>query len=711
MLAVAAALVAARLLLAVPFDIPLQVDELGYLGNARYLANGSGLVATAGRAPYKVGYPLLLVPAARLCDGRAGPLRRAAQLVNAILAAAMIPLGVWLGSRLRPRLAFADLLAAATCVALYPALSLYATTAMAFNLLATGYLAYLCLARAATAAAARPLPWLLWGTVAGALYVAHERALPWLGTALVAALAAATKARRWQPLLLLPAAIATSGLQLVVTVPGGAYDTAGTAVTTIATALRATGTLVATACGQPWYLWLATGGLLVTGLTAAVTGCRGADRLRGPGLFWWAVTGSAVGTCALSVLHMAHRQEPRFTHWIYGRYNESVVAGILLIALLALAGGTPAQRARTVWRGSAVALAGLAALTLPLRLLWTPRIGPPFGFNAIATCFYDLVIGWGLLRAAALAASVALALALAYGRSWRLGLVATSALFVAMTAAAGHSYWLPKTRDRSRERQLVRVVHEIAPARRHLDYDRRDWPSFYFYNNSFLLPDWSLAVADVAHDAHPVGDLVVSSRRDLGSAVPGARLVGLERLPSGYPPYIQGLWVRPGSLADTLAARGWLMPAAFPCRLDEADLAARLELAGLADGARITSGAAIPLELWLEHRGSAPWPDRHGWRRRAHTVAVALRWHPADDHGASTLRLLELPRMLYPGEHVRLPAVAWATADDGSPLPPGAYHLVVSVAQRNQAAVPVDGPVSLTRRVVIVAAATSDPGA
>jgi len=694
-----AALVLLRLLLAAPLAVPLQVDELGYLGNARYLATGEGLVTAVGRAPYKVGYPLLLAPAALLGDVDAETMLRAAQALNALLAACLVPLGVWLAGRLRPVLGFRDRLLAASCVALYPAVTMYATTAMAFTVLVAGYLLYLVLGwRACHGGSAGA--WAAWGGLAGGLYLVHERTIGWLAAATAAAIVAAVARRRATPLLLVPAAAAVASIQWLVPVPGGAYATGAQAVETLAAVLRQPSMLVAAASGQPWYLWLSSGGVLAVGLLAAVPLGRRGDGLAGGPLFWLTATGSAASMVAISVLHMAHRHDPRMTHWIYGRYTESVAVAALLVAVVALAG--PDARRRRVLPGVTLAALGLlAVLTVPLRLLWTPRIGEPFGFNAAGICLWQQLGGFGLLRTPLLGALVAVLLAAAFGLRWRLGVVALGGFFAASTWAATVGYWIPMSADRAREAQLARTIARIQPEGGTLLYEARDWPNFHFYSYSYRLPGHRLEVVWPAAGPPADGQLLISSRRRPGPRTEGWRMVGLEWLPRGHPPYIQSLWVRPGSLADRLRAAGWLLPAEFPSMLPARALAAELRWRGVADGTVVSPGGTVEARLELAHRGTTPWPHRRGWKDPRHTVTVVVRW-TADATGAlAAERQLELPWTVYPGDEVRLAAGLAAKGDDGRPLPPGRYRVVAAVAQRDDRRVPRLGGDAAEVRVVV----------
>ncbi len=697
------ALVALRLLLATPLTVPLQVDELGYLGNARYLATGEGLVTATGRAPYKVGYPLLLTPAALLGDVGAEAMLRAAQTLNALLAAGLVPLGVWLAGRLRPGLGFWDRLLAASCVAVYPAVTMYATTAMAFTALVTGYLGYLVLAwRACHGGSAAA--WAAWGGLAGALYLIHERTIGWLAAATAAAIVVAVSRRRATALLLVPAAALVASVQWLVPVPGGAYATGAQVAETLASVLRQPSMLVATGSGQPWYLWLSSGGVLAVGLLAAVSLGRRGDGLAGRPLFWLTAAGSAASMVAISVLHMAHRHDPRMTHWVYGRYTESVAVAALLVAVVALA-APDARRRRVLPAATLGALVLLALLTVPLRLLWTPRIGEPFGFNAAGVCLWQQLGGFGLLRTPLLGALVAVLLAAAFGLRWRLGVAALGGLFAVSTWAAMVGYWLPMSANRAREVQLARTIGHIQPDGGTLLYETRDWPNFHFYSYSYRLPRHRLELVWPAAGPPAAGELMITSRRRPAPRMAGWRLTGLEWLPRGHPPYIQSLWVRPGPLADSLRAAGRLLPAEFPSMLPEGALAAELRWSGVGDGAAVSRGRPLAARLAVAHRGTTPWPHRRGWKDPRHTVTVVLRWIAAADRATTAVsRQLELPRMVYPGDEVVLPVELAAVGADGRPLPPGRYRVVAAVAQRDLRRVPHLGRDAAEVRVVVRAA-------
>ncbi|MEE8525495.1 MAG: hypothetical protein V3T72_16280, partial [Thermoanaerobaculia bacterium] len=175
-------LVALRLCLAWPVDVPVTGDELKFLGQARYLATGSDQVDPRMKTLYRVGYPALLVPAFLFDTDPAGAFKRV-QVINAFLMSLIYPLAFHLAGRLRETNRV-DRMLIAVCVSLYPAAMLYSTTAMSANAFLPAFFVY-----TATAAAALARPcwwrWLACLAAAGCLAMIHERAAAIAGIALL----------------------------------------------------------------------------------------------------------------------------------------------------------------------------------------------------------------------------------------------------------------------------------------------------------------------------------------------------------------------------------------------------------------------------------------------------------------------------------------------------------------------------------------------
>ncbi|MEO1088651.1 MAG: hypothetical protein AAFY88_30835, partial [Acidobacteriota bacterium] len=361
----------------------------------------------------------------------------------------------------------------------------------------------------------------------------------------------------------------------------------------------------ATVVGHVWYLALASGGLLAGGLYLAL----GARRRHSPQL--WLTLLSSASMIGLSIVLMGQRENARMTHWIYGRYSESVLPALGLLALAALC----IEGRRRRWRPLLTA-AGLSALTLVLpplvlRLLWTPEIAHPFAFNVPVVTFYQWLTGWGLLRVGAASLLLAGVLAAPFLR-FPVAALWLFAAWQATAAAVGYvgPDWQGRSEWRQRERHLVDIVKAAprgdAPGADRVCYDRSVFPSFHFYHYDFFFYPVEMELADPGSALCP-GAWWITPSLDR-PPVDGARLVALETLPPDHPSFHQRLWVRSGALQDALAERGQLFPAGFPRTLDGEDLRADVQLLD----AVIRRGKGLRLDV--EHLGDAPWPHRLGLR-------------------------------------------------------------------------------------------------
>ena len=115
------------------------------------------------------------------------------------------------------------------------------------------------------------------------------------------------------------------------------------------------------AVGQVWYLLAGSLGLIALAVAEVLDRRRPGGRPPGA---YVVVALATVAQVALSVVFMAGRERP--DQVVYGRYNDIVVAPLLLLAIACLAG-----RARSPWsrRRLAAALAGAAVATIGLGAL------------------------------------------------------------------------------------------------------------------------------------------------------------------------------------------------------------------------------------------------------------------------------------------------------------------------------------------------------
>lgn len=577
-------------------SVPQKGDELVYLGNARYLATGDGLVDPAGRDPYKIGYSLLLLPAFWL---DASPLGGFAwvQVINGLLATALYPLLLLLARRLAPSLEAIDHALPAAVLACYPAALLYPTTAMSENAFTPLFVGVVWLTHRALGEQRRR-DWVGLAALTVWLYYVHERSLGVLLTVVAVTLVVAVQGlyrrpRRWTWAWGLSAAAVVWALLRWVEVPGSRWQTGDRGGEFARQALALPESLLATGVGHLWYLMLASVGCLATGLALR---CREAWRpageepsSRGTPLFWWFLVGSAGSVLAISVIFLAQRPEAQFTHWVYGRYCEGVVLPVLLVALLALRRGSgqlwpPALWPKSLWPKSLwpkslwpktwgeglgvasplwiVSLASVLPLAWILDRLWTVEMGGAYSFNTTGLPIFNLPLGVGILRPTAVFLVVAGLLWLLFRWRWRWGMTALGAFFLLSTAVTLEGSWRPRAAEVAQQHRLADLVRQVDPSRRVILVEPLGKVyHFHYYNLSYFLPEYRFVVFGRQVQQAPPGDLVLSSDAELHRRHAGARLLGSEQMPTISLGYRQFLWVLPGKLSRRLERQGfWQRP-------------------------------------------------------------------------------------------------------------------------------------------------------
>lgn len=649
--------VALRIFLSLPLEAPMVVDELGYLGNARFLATGAGLVEPAGRAAYKLGYSLFLVPVF-LIESDPGAAYRLALVVNALLISTVYPvIFVFLG-QLRPRLTLPQRALAAAAVGLYPPAVLYPLSAMSDSALMPAYCGY-ALALFAAVEKPRWWKWAAVGALAALLYAIHERTVGIL--LLTAAGALVLPAfRGWRspaPWCALPAAAAVAaGVRLLS--PRGASYPRTRSGEVLDRAFADLGAPIVEALGQGVYLALSSLGLPLLALALAlVLGLRREPLLAGGRPFWLLLLGGGLSAFAISTLFMASAGQSNLTYLLYGRYNEGVLLPFLAVALALCHGLSegPAQRWSLAAAAAAASVVGATAAGLVAATRSDLFQQAPYYFNVLATFpLVDLGLGSPGKLAWVLALLFA-AVALSFAVRWEVGVWLVLIVFGAAALHVYQGFWKPFSGAKARQHELARVVRELPERPERLLYDRRAFPSFHYYNYSYFLPGIALPRVDSGPElpAEPTADLLISSRPDPAQALPGARLVAMENVPSDFGRYFQYLWVLPGELQSRLADRGWLFPAEFPDRVLCSAPRSALEVVSREPPAGVWTRERIRLRI--ENRGPCPWPNADGLKRGLDSVRVGILWRPADaPAGAVAEDRVELPRTLLPGQSVEV---------------------------------------------------------
>lgn len=720
MLAVAVAALHAVLGLAMRAPV-IHPDELGYVSAARFLA-GRGL---APQTEYFPGYSLLLVPVARVISD---PLRlwHAALLVNAVLAGLTVVLAAALVRRLAPGLPTGHRLLVVGALSLYAPLLLWSNLAIAENVLIPGFLAGVLLVWRAFESG-RPGWWAGAGAATAALYGVHPRGIV-IALALVAV--ALVTQRPWRthtrPLTALAAGMGAVGAAawLLATwvareapASARAYDVSGT-LTKNFTGTKLAG-LAAEIGGQIWYLTVATWGLFPIGMAAclALLGRVVTGRRRDPEAATAAfVALSVLGVMALGSLFI--NNDVRLDYLVYGRYNEGVLAPVLLLGLLAVtrlaarATSSASTRARSL-RVAALVVAGTMGASAAVLVLG--RGAATFDLPVVRSNVLglDALLAWRgytlPVVVISLAGLLGAGLVLAAGWVRPLAAVAvTGALFVP-SVMSGQQFLVDGSHQRATERAVATAVgavdRRVAGAPSCVAYDLAGVSRWHEANYRMFLPGVRLQAFTSMSGRAPCSELVVSGRSDFATAFPGSRRVMLENN------YHQSLWALPGPVQDRLAMAGWLLPVALPSPLPTTARHYRMVPAPHRPLPRVLAfraGRHADLDLVVTHTGTGtPWPNTFGLRSAIQAVRIGVRWYrlgePGRPDGFPTIdwARTELPRSLLPGESVPVRVRLEPRERDGAPLSAGTYQVQVEVVQDGVGWFVADGG-PLTVEVVVV---------
>ena len=348
----AALVLSVRLVMAFGMVAPIvQPDEAAYLGNAHYLAFGTGLVPTA--ASYSPGWGIVLAPFSRVLHD---PLRlyRTALLINAVLGVVAIACCVALASRLMPSRSARWRVTIAALATLLPGLVLSSGIANVSSLFIAMTLLIAVLAARAWEHD-RPWRWLLLGVAWGALLSVHPTAIA-VGVGVVAASTFGLRPRRirrWLErlgaLAIGAAPLAIAGVALarrisLATPPGTSGSTTTRLIHTTDLVTSAVGHhgvvgLLAELSGQVLYLTASTASLFLVGLIVGVRSIRAAivssDASPAVRLRAFA-TVTAVSTIVASVLVINPPEDSPLERLLYGRYDEHVLALVVLVGIAAV---------------------------------------------------------------------------------------------------------------------------------------------------------------------------------------------------------------------------------------------------------------------------------------------------------------------------------------------------------------------------------------
>jgi hypothetical protein len=500
-------------------DRPLIfADEAGYLGNARFLAGGLPIKMFKAGAYYP-GYSLLLIPVYWL--GLSPPhTYQLALIVNGLLlSSAYFSLVAWTRWLLGENSKYVYGIAFAA--SLYPTFLVqpgFAMSESAAIAVATA-LPPLCYRFISTR---RLLYGLVFAGLTAFLHAIHPRFAGTVGAAaLVVAVAAAFRVVSVRSALLTWVVLAlgvfgTRALTAYVSsINGGGTSKSTERMADTITRLDGIWAVLLEVFGQFWYLEVATAGFAVVGLVALarilvapVEG--GGPRWASPR--WLALAFTLLSTgLAFGVSSTFLSSPRRVDHFIYGRYNECVLAPVLATGLWALV------RAGRSWRAHALN-AGIAAaclLSMAVVLVWARGdawFGPKNLANIIALIpLIRLVSGMHLVAISLVALGALLLFCL--GALWRpwLGLALTCVGFLAATSSS-QSVFLEMQKGRAR-RQVLFDRAASLPDLDKLSYDAAYPDPVTLFFGQYYLPKTEFVFFDSAKGEEPRTNYILGNQK------------------------------------------------------------------------------------------------------------------------------------------------------------------------------------------------------
>jgi len=535
-IAVAIATVAtliARLVLARSVVSPfIFQDEGGYVGVARLLAGDAPSLYGPTYLPL---WGVLLAPAAAALDP--GALHTAAQVLNALVAAATIPVLHLLGRRVAGTPPWVSA-AAAVAGGLTAASVLQATMLLPEALLALT-VAAVVLALHAALGDRRVGPAVAAGALAGASYGVHPRAVVVVVAVVVVAVAAwrsGTLGARAAGALGGAAVVAAAASQVLHAWATSELYRSGTQPSLAGSPLGALGEPVGSAVialGQSWYVVVASLGLVAVGFAAAAQ-LGWTQRSTPAGLAAGFVVLGVLGSLALGTIGSyevgAGTSVGRADLPLYGRYLEQWTPVLVVLApalarrwvrvvvpatgaaVVAAAIALHARYADEVWRGP-MAWHNVAALRVPVEV---------FG--------RDHVVATGVAAAVALTAAGLVATAGTDRRWWVVPLGAVAAVNVASGTILVREWAAPASEAWAARHELGDLAGPAASTV-WVDLDE-DFHVHWAYNAQFWDPDLDIAY----YEGPPPPQAALVAGSPSTPPEPGASLLATE--PDGT----IGLW-------------------------------------------------------------------------------------------------------------------------------------------------------------------------
>ena len=565
------ALVFIHLLSGMQMEQPFVLaDELGYLGNARYIAGTAHMPDMEGTQFYHFGYSLLLVPAFLLLSEPVSTYK-AAIIINALLIGSLyFSLYYILTAFLDASKKSAAWIAFACC--LYPPFLLFTNFAWS----ETAFVAFYALAIALFGKYLRSgssRDALLFGLIAGFLYTIHPRAFPVVVIIVLylLVLAALKVVSRRQALL----SATTIGLVFTLTrVVNGHLKAVGWAGEGEFSALELGAhlvvrseflTMIRRAAGQILYLSQATQGLFLLGLMAVgwrifrgATSRSPRRALADPAtgvsvLLMITAVGIFLASVSLKLYRVLGPYGLRAADLIHGRYNEAFAVLFMAFGLMQLWRGKldGPRNARRVFVVAAAILSLTALVMVEVGNVQEEYAGVPWELNPmnIAGVFplFDILGGLNLYVVSIVAIASYLVIMVMMRLSDRAAVIVLALIFSACSLYNYHHYLKPVT-EANRSRLSFWSESSRLGAIKAVSVDMAYPDPGMVYGSQYLMPNTVFSRFDSSEGEEPGSEVVVSSKTWGQAPGLGAELV----LPESGRDF--ALWVLPGEMQARLSS-------------------------------------------------------------------------------------------------------------------------------------------------------------
>jgi hypothetical protein len=514
-------------------DRPLIfADEAGYIGNARFLAGGLPIKMLKAGAYYP-GYSLILAPLFWLgLDPQ--KTYQAILVVNGLLVTtAFVSLVYWLrrvlgeSSRYAYGIAFAA--SAYPTFFVQPGFAMSESAVIALTTLLPLLVHWLVASKRLIAGFAVAL-------VTAFLYSVHPR---FIGTVAVVGigflLLSAARVSTWKVtlpslLLLVAGVVGARALSAFVKAANGGGSFSGGSRAAALMTPRGMWSLTLEVLGQFWYLEVATAGLVLVGVVSGIRLLIWPTAALGPRTSpaWVALLFSLLTAALAFGVSCAFMSEPeRVDHYIYGRYNEAVLAPVLALGIWELVQIGP------LWRRHASKVpfvaAGLVATAVVLHWArgdaWLER---PNLANILALIPYmKLVSGLKLVTISLVALGAYLLLTMSMRwRPW-LGIVVLSAGFMVASVFAQRSFWSMQ-KGRAKRQVLFDRATQLTDVDR-VSYDQSYFDPVTLFFGQYILPNAAFDFFESARGEMPKSDYILGSQKWPASSTLSAELIGRDK--------------------------------------------------------------------------------------------------------------------------------------------------------------------------------------